>query len=110
MWNVKITALGHSGHASILFTDTASDKINYVVNKFLEFRREELRKLIEFGYSYGNVTAINLTILQGGKKANVVPPEFSANFNMRLPINADFDKIEAMVFHFLVIYHLFFSF
>lgn len=96
-WTVEVIALGHSGHASILFNDTASDKLNYVINKFLEFRKEEMKKLNELGYTYGNVTTINLTILQGGKKSNVVPPLMSATFNMRLAVDADWDKLDKMV-------------
>lgn len=97
MWNVEVTAFGHSGHSSVLFNDTAADKLNYLINKFLEFRREELRKVNELGYSYGNVTAINLTILKGGVKENVVPPEMVANFNMRLAIDVDLDKLDKKV-------------
>lgn len=96
-WSVVVTANGHSGHASILFNDTAIDKLNYVINKFLEFRNEELKKLNELGYKYGNVTAINLTILQGGKKTNVVPPVMTATFNMRLAVDADWNKLDKMV-------------
>lgn len=97
-WNVKITALGHAGHSSILFNETASDKLNYVINKFLEFRREQLKKFNELGYSYGNLTVVNLTILKGGKKENVVPPEMNAHFNLRLAINEDWDKLDEMVY------------
>lgn len=95
--SVEITALGHSGHASILFNDTAVEKLNYVMNKFLDLRRMESWKLNELHYPYGNVTAINLTILKGGIKTNVVPPKMSAHIDMRLPIDSNWDEVESMV-------------
>lgn len=96
-WEVTITASGHSGHASILFDDTAGEKLNYVVNKFMEFRKNETIKWKEQNYPYGNVTSINLTILNGGLKGNVVPPEMSAFFDLRLSINTDWDELEQTV-------------
>lgn len=96
-WGITVSAHGHSGHASILFRDTAAGKLNYVVNKFMEFRTNELRKLTEQNYPYENVTAINLTIMKGGLKTNVVPPEMSAYFDMRLALNADWNEYEQRV-------------
>lgn len=92
-----ITAHGHSGHASVLFNDTAVEKLNYVINKFLNLRRTETWKLTELNYPYGNVTAINLTVLKGGFKSNVVPPEMSVLIDMRLAIDSNDDEIESMV-------------
>lgn len=96
-WSVKVTAAGHAGHASILFNNTAGEKLNYVINKFLEFRRNEQRKLNELNYPYGNVTTINLTLLNGGIGTNVVPPELSAFFDIRMAIDADWDEFDRMV-------------
>lgn len=94
---VLITAEGHSGHGSILFNDTAAEKLNYVIDKFLQLRSIESRKLYEFNLPYGNVTTINLTVLKGGIKSNVVPPVMSAVFDIRLPMYEDFDAFERMV-------------
>ncbi|XP_031629265.1 aminoacylase-1-like [Contarinia nasturtii] len=96
-WVVNVVAQGHSGHASILFDDTAAEKLNYVVNKFLELRKNETAKWKEQKYPYGNVTAINLTILNGGFRDNVVPPEMRAVFDMRMAIDADWDEFERMI-------------
>lgn len=96
-WNIDITSHGHSGHSSVLFEDTAGEKLNYIIGKFMEFRRGEMRKLKESNYNYGNVTTINLTILKGGLKPNVVPPEFSANIDMRLAMNTDWDELDQRV-------------
>lgn len=95
--SVLITTHGHSGHASILFNDTAVEKLNFIMNKFLELRRVESSKLNELNYPYGNVTAINLTILKGGIKTNIVPPEMSVFIDMRLAIDLNWDELESMV-------------
>lgn len=94
-----ITAHGHSGHSSVLHNDTAVEKLNYIMNKFLDWRRMESWKLNGLNYPYGNVTAINLTILKGGIKSNVVPPEMSVLIDMRLAIDSVVDEIENMVRH-----------
>lgn len=96
-WSVTITAHGHSGHGSILFNNTAGEQLNHVINKFLEFRRSEQIKWNEQNYPYGNITVINLTLLNGGIGKNVVPPEMSAHFNKRMAVDADMDGFERMV-------------
>lgn len=96
-WNLNITAHGPTGHSSILFADTAVEKLHFIINKFLEFRRNETSKLNDLQYPYGNVTSINLTILQGGVASNVVPGEMSAFFNLRLSVNTDWDELERTV-------------
>ncbi|XP_031625236.1 aminoacylase-1A-like [Contarinia nasturtii] len=94
---ITVVAHGHSGHGSQLFDDTAAVKLNYVVNKFMELRRNETAKWKEEKYPYGNVTSINLTILNGGLKSNVVPPEMEAVFDVRLSIDTDWDEFERMI-------------
>lgn len=42
----------------------------------------------------GDVTTVNLTILQGGVQVNVVPPEFVASIDMRIAIDVDLDDFE----------------
>lgn len=96
-WSINITTHGHSGHASLLFNDTAVEKLNYIMNRFLEFRNDEARKLNEMHSPYGNVTSINLTILKGGFKSNVVPPEMNAFIDMRVSVNSDWNELEQTV-------------
>lgn len=60
-------------------------------------RKNESIKLNELNYPYGNVTAINLTILKGGIKTNVVPPEMSVFIDMRLAYDMNWDELEKMV-------------
>lgn len=68
-----------------------------LLNKLNKFREEEMRKLNVLKYPYGNVTIINLTILQGGVQNNVVPAEMTATFDMRISINTDLNEFEQQV-------------
>lgn len=94
---VEFIIRGHSGHALQLFENTPGEKLNKLLTKMYEFRTEEMRKLNELKYPYGNVTSINLTILKGGVQPNLIPAEFSATFDMRVSVNADLNEFEKQV-------------
>lgn len=81
----------------MLFEDTPGEKLSYLVAKFMEFRRDELRKLNELKYPYGNVTTINLTVLRGGVENNVIPAQMSATFDIRISVNTDLHAFEHQV-------------
>lgn len=98
IWQVEfVFHSDHSGHGSLLFANTAGEKLNYVLGKFMEFRKEEAKKLNVLKYPYGNVTTINLTFVKGGVENNVVPAEMRAVFDMRISANADLDEFEKQV-------------
>lgn len=53
---------GNPGHGSLLLDNTAGEKVNYILNKFFEFRRREKQKLAENPtWTIGDVTTVNLT-------------------------------------------------
>lgn len=97
IWQIEFIFNGHSGHGSMLFDDTPGEKLSYVASKFMEFRREEQRKLNDLKYAYGNVTTINLTVLKGGIENNVIPAQMMATFDIRVSISADLDAFEYQV-------------
>lgn len=45
----------------------------------------------------GDITSVNMTMLDGGCQLNVVPSEFSAGFDVRLAIGTDRRAIEDMI-------------
>lgn len=45
----------------------------------------------------GDITSMNMTILDGGCQLNVVPSEFSAGFDVRLAIGTDRRAIEDII-------------
>ena len=62
--DLSICCQGTTGHGSLLHENTAGEKIQYIINKFLERRQIEKQKLLSNpNLSVGDVTTINLTKL-----------------------------------------------
>lgn len=91
LWQIEITYNGKSGHGSKLFDNTPGEKLNYVVNKLMEYRAEQKRKMDKLHLPLGNVTSVNLTKLRGGVANNVIPAELSTTFDIRLSLDTDVD-------------------
>ncbi|KIH43545.1 peptidase dimerization domain protein [Ancylostoma duodenale] len=66
-----------------------------LINTTLAFR-EEQRKILEGDHTktLGDVTTLNLTILEGGVQVNVLPEKFTAFFDIRVPPTVDFEAFE----------------
>lgn len=60
----------------------------------MERREIEVQKFIESNNDYTNATTINLTVIKGGVQGNVIPPELSVVFDIRLGVDADHDAFE----------------
>lgn len=82
-WQMEFIVTGTTGHASLLLENTAGEKITYLINKFMEMRKDEVKKQ-KRNITPGKLTSINLTILKGGIQANVIPPELRVVFDVRL--------------------------
>jgi len=93
-WRIEFTAKGVTGHGSILFPNTTGEKITYLIKKMMERRQIEVDKLYASNMDYTNVTTINLTVMKGGVQGNVIPPELSVVFDVRLAVNADHNEFE----------------
>lgn len=96
-WNLTITCTGQTGHGSILHENTAGEKLQYIINKFMNWREYEKTKLINSDLGPGDVTTINLTMINGGCQLNVVPTEISVTFDIRLAIDMDIEKMKETV-------------
>lgn len=97
-WRPHFKCNGTTGHGSLLHERTAGEKIRHIIDRCMDYRSgqvELLKKNPEL--SVGDVTTVNLTILQGGVQVNVVPTTLSAIFDVRLAINVDHDEFEKMV-------------
>ena len=78
---VKITCPGNPGHGSRFLENTAGEKAHNVINRLLAYRMEEKARL-EANSSFtlmGDVTSVNLTIMEGGVQVNLVPNKFVLN-------------------------------
>lgn len=82
----------------MMFKDTAGEKLSYVISKFMAFRQAEIQKLANNPeWEIGNVTSVNLTMVEGGVQMNVVPPVLSATFDVRISCDVDHVEFEDMV-------------
>ena len=74
---VKFKCPGNPGHGSRFIENTAAEKVQYLMNKLLNFRSEQ-KKIYESDdkLTLGDVTTVNMTYLSGGVQMNVVPNEF----------------------------------
>lgn len=63
-----------------------------------EFRSNEIAKLANNPeLTLGDVTTVNLTMLNGGVQGNVVPPEATVIFDIRIAIDVDHKAFEEQV-------------
>jgi len=93
-WWLEAKCIGNPGHGSKFIENTAAEKMQKVVNKFLAYR-EEQKQLLENNpnLTLGDVTTVNLTLLSGGVQVNVVPAEISIAFDIRVPPTVDYEKL-----------------
>lgn len=94
-WWLKVTCTGNPGHGSRFIKGTAAEKAQKIINKFMAFR-EQQKKLLESddNLALGDVISVNLTQIHGGVQVNVVPSEYVLHFDIRVPPNVDFKKLE----------------
>lgn len=96
---VTFVCNGTAGHGSLLLKNTSGEKLNYILNKMTEFRSREAKTLDESpDLTIGDVTTVNLTMLEGGVQSNVVPPVMSITFDVRMAIDRSQKEFEAMVY------------
>ncbi|XP_047740433.1 aminoacylase-1A isoform X2 [Hyalella azteca] len=90
VWWVMVHCRGQPGHGSQFLKKTAGEKLRKMINSFLAFRNEQEQKLLQNpDLQLGDVTSVNLTMLQGGVQFNVVPAELSVGFDIRIPPTVD---------------------
>jgi len=93
---VKIKCPGQPGHGSRFLENTAGEKAQKVINRLLAFREEErIRLEANPELTLGDVTSVNLTIMDGGVQVNVVPESFTLNFDIRISPTTDITEFES---------------
>lgn len=98
IWRVEFKCNGNAGHGSLLHKNTAGEKVDQIISKFMEFRRHEVFRLESNPeLTIGDVTTVNLTVMNGGKQSNVVPPSLTVTFDLRLANDVSHDVFMAMV-------------
>uniref|UniRef100_A0A1B6MHW6 N-acyl-aliphatic-L-amino acid amidohydrolase n=2 Tax=Graphocephala atropunctata TaxID=36148 RepID=A0A1B6MHW6_9HEMI len=94
IWKPVVTCTGDTGHGSAFVKNTAASKARVVINRFLDWRQQELDKLqSDPSLTVSDVTTVNLTTLNGGVQMNVVPAEIKLGFDIRLSSDNDFNTV-----------------
>ena len=96
---LKVICPGSPGHGSMFLENTAGEKAQYMINKLLAYRQlkqpkssgklkvktwqfllhraqEKARLEADPNKTLGDVTTVNLTIINGGVQTNVVPDKY----------------------------------
>uniref|UniRef100_A0AAY3ZY80 N-acyl-aliphatic-L-amino acid amidohydrolase n=1 Tax=Denticeps clupeoides TaxID=299321 RepID=A0AAY3ZY80_9TELE len=85
-WWLTVRCPGSPGHGSRFVENTAAEKLRSVINSFLDFREKEKHRLnTSECFTLGDVTTVNMTMLNGGVAYNVIPAEMDVSFDMRIP-------------------------
>lgn len=67
VWEIEFLCHGQAGHGSLLLKKTAGEKLHYIIDKLMHFRKGEEAKLENNPeLTIGDVTTVNLTMLKGG--------------------------------------------
>ena len=74
-WWVEVTVTGQPGHGSQFIPDSAGERLRAVIDRFMDYRQTQKDKMEKNNLPIGEVTTVNLTMLQGGVQYNVVPAE-----------------------------------
>eukprot|EP00118_Oscarella_pearsei_P020597 m.224608 g.224608 ORF g.224608 m.224608 type:complete len:403 (+) comp39997_c0_seq2:129-1337(+) len=97
-WRVRVRCKGNTGHGSLLIESTAGEKLNKIMAKIFEFRLSQKEKLqANPDLSIGEVPTVNMTIIEGGVQMNVIPAEFSACFDVRVPPTIPHKEFEEVI-------------
>lgn len=63
-FQIWINCQGDPGHGSSLLNNTASEKLRFIIDRFMDYRAREKAKLEDPNVKAGNVTSINLTMMK----------------------------------------------
>lgn len=85
------------GHGSLLLKNTAGEKLRNLLDKFFQYRATQVERLnSDPELTIGDVTTVNVTMVNGGVQSNVLPPDFTIMTDFRLAVDVDHDDFEAM--------------
>uniref|UniRef100_A0A673MRQ7 N-acyl-aliphatic-L-amino acid amidohydrolase n=1 Tax=Sinocyclocheilus rhinocerous TaxID=307959 RepID=A0A673MRQ7_9TELE len=93
-WWITVRCPGSPGHGSRFVENTAAEKLQRVINSFLEFREKEKHREC---FTLGDVTTVNMTMVKGGVAYNVVPAEMDVSFDLRIPPTVNLQEFEEKI-------------
>ncbi|KAL2091275.1 hypothetical protein ACEWY4_013538 [Coilia grayii] len=97
-WWITINCPGSPGHGSRFVENTAAEKLRKIINSFLDFREQEkLRLDTSECFTLGDVTTVNMTMVNGGVAYNVIPAEMDVSFDLRIPPTVNLQEFEEQI-------------
>lgn len=103
---MQLICEGQGGHGAMLIENTPGEKIYYMLDKMMQLRLREAQRLKNNPrLTQGDITTVNLTMLEGGLQSNVVPSEMRLTFDLRLAIDVDHVAFEEQVCNSCAVFH-----
>uniref|UniRef100_A0A8C4ZZZ2 Peptidase M20 dimerisation domain-containing protein n=1 Tax=Gadus morhua TaxID=8049 RepID=A0A8C4ZZZ2_GADMO len=95
---ITIHCPGNPGHGSRFVENTAAEKLRSIINSFMDFRETEKQRLnMSQCFTLGDVTTVNMTMVQGGVAYNVIPAEMEVSFDLRIPPTVNLQGFEKQI-------------
>lgn len=81
----------------MLLKNTAGEKVRNLLDRFIDYRNTQVKRLSDHPeLTIGDVTTVNITMMNGGVQANVIPPQYKITVDMRLALDVDHQEFENM--------------
>jgi len=81
-----------------LLKDTAPERLRTLLDRFYDYRDTQVIKLQENpDLTIGDVTTVNITMINGGVQLNTVPPNIKIMTDIRLAVDVNHEEFESMV-------------
>lgn len=78
--------------------DTAPERLRTLLDRFYDYRETQVLKLQDNpDLTIGDVTTVNITMINGGVQLNTVPPNIKIMTDIRLAVDVNHDEFENMV-------------
>lgn len=98
IWHIVLTINGNNGHGALLLKDTAPERLRIILDRFYDYRETQVQKLKENpDLTIGDVTTVNITMINGGVQLNTVPPNIKIMTDIRLAVDVNHEDFENMV-------------
>ncbi|XP_071817211.1 aminoacylase-1-like [Apostichopus japonicus] len=94
---LEITCTGDTGHGSRFIENYVGEKMQKIITSAHAFREKEKKRMETENLKLGDVSTLNLTMIQGGVAYNVVPMELKAVFDVRLSEGLSEEELKKMV-------------
>lgn len=93
----KIVSRGEEGHSSLLYENTAVQKLMHFLDYFVRFRDSELRRMVDNNLDLGEVTTLNINMIKSGVfgsdyqtwQNNVIPSTAEAAMDIRMTMSVN---------------------